>query len=571
MKNEKICEYLSDIGILLFENIDLFLKIYSSNNINNLNSEKGKLKNSLLLYLQNTIKEEKLLNSMSNNIIETYYNTKAINKYKSLKNVFNILNQKIFSNYNYFIARTSLYIIKKSKHIIKFEPLIEKDNKTKLKRNNSDDILIIKEKKEIKKDFKEKNKENINKPKKKKKINKIKKNKKYKNNWYRNINDEGVIQHGFFVNNNDNLDKFNNIDKYNIKNDYIEDYEDNLDYLYSNYNNKYTDEINNIPNNYNPHIISNNLKSANSPINYYIPMYNHNDINTNNNYFDNNLKMLQNNHISMEQYISIVNTNSNITPDPYLNDYEFFQNQEKHEQRVKNKILNLQNEKLQNIQKECTFSPKINSPISQRIIPNYIIDNKFEKLYNDSIMNKIKKEQKIKKHLEEFKFRPNLQQTENYIVFSTFQERLQKSINMKEKRKNSCQNNKEKISANKGKKGEKKKSVIDWEKVVKENNEKYKNENHYGNKIEKKKKNLENIASQIDASNNNNIFIKEISVINNKEEPKEESNIFESNKLELDKEEKKENIEVENDINEKYQSSSIKNLLNNNNLLKKEY
>ena len=113
--------------------------------------------------------------------------------------------------------------------------------------------------------------------------------------------------------------------------------------------------------------------------------------------------------------------------------------------------------------------------------------------------------------------------------------------------------------------------MIDWEKVVKENNEKYKNENHYGNKIEKKKKNLENIASQIDASNNNNIFIKEISVINNKEEPKEESNIFESNKLELDKEEKKENIEVENDINEKYQSSSIKNLLNNNNLLKKEY
>ena len=224
MKNEKLCEYLSDIGILLFDNIDLFFQIYSSNNSKKFNSEQEKLKNSLFLYLKKTSENENNLKEISNHLIEGYCNSYIINKYKNLTNLFNLLRLKFFSHYNHFISRISLYIIRKTKSPINFINLKEVENitKNKLKRNKSDDILLRKEKKsegKNKKDEGNKNKEEEEnkkiQPKKKKKIAKIKKMNKYKNNWYKNINDEGVVQHGFFVNNNDDLNKYNNIDNYN--------------------------------------------------------------------------------------------------------------------------------------------------------------------------------------------------------------------------------------------------------------------------------------------------------------------------------------------------------------------
>ena len=125
----------------------------------------------------------------------------------------------------------------------------------------------------------------------------------------------------------------------------------------------------------------------------------------------------------------------------------------------------------------------------------------------------------------------------------------------------------------------KKNSVINWEKIVKENNEKNQNENHYANSIQKKKKNLENIKSQIGTNNNinnQNIYIKEIKnmkfndnkeYIIEKKEPKEKDN----NKIIIDNENNKKYNEEKEIIKEEYKSSSIKNLLNNNDLLKKDY
>ena len=580
MKNEKLCEYLSDVGVLLLDNIDLFFQIYSSNNLNQSTKEQEKLKNSLFLYLQKTSKNENLLKSMSSHIIETYYNTQAINKYKALKNLITIFKLRLFSHYNHFITRVSLYITKKSKRIIKFESLKEKENLKELKRNNSDDFIRRKEK-----NFKEKNfkkiigeKDEFTKLKqKKRKKNRTKKTNRYNNNFYRNINEEGVIQHGFFVDSKENLNKYNNIDRYDINYNDMENFEENSNDLnFNNFNNKYDREID-FPNNYNYNvqILSNNLKSKKLPINYYNSIYNNKEFENNENYYlNNNQEIIDDINIPL----NYINANTIRPTDPNLKTYDFFENQEKFEKKVKNKLLNLQNEKLINLEKECTFTPKINSPISQRKPKNYdMIDNKFEKLYNDSLMNKIKKEQKIKKHLEEYKFTPDLKKTENFIVLSTFQERLEKSINMKAKMKN--ENNLKNKKNKNGKKEEKKKtSVIDWEKITKENNEKFKNENHYGNYIQKKKKNLENIRNQIDINNNvnnDNIFIKEIKEIKlsdnkdyiiDKEEPKEkDNNII----IEIEKN-KNSNEEKEN-IKEEYKSSSIKNLLNNNDLLKKDY
>ena len=580
MKNEKLCEYLSDVGVLLLDNIDLFFQIYSSNNLNQSTKEQEKLKNSLFLYLQKTSKNENLLKSMSSHIIETYYNTQAINKYKALKNLITIFKLRLFSHYNHFITRVSLYITKKSKRIIKFESLKEKENLKELKRNNSDDFIKRKEKnlkeKNLKKVIGEKDEFTKLKQKKRKK-NRTKKTNRYNNNFYRNINDGGVIQHGFFVDSKENLNKYNNIDRYDINYNDMENFEENSNDLnFNNYNNKYDREID-FPNNYNYNvpILSNNLKSKKLPINYYNSIYNNKEFENNENYYlNNNQEIIDDINIPL----NYINANTIRPTDPNLKTYDFFENQEKFEKKVKNKLLNLQNEKLINLEKECTFTPKINSPISQRKPKNYdMIDNKFEKLYNDSLMNKIKKEQKIKKHLEEYKFTPDLKKTENFIVLSTFQERLEKSINMKAKMKN--ENNLKNKQNKNGKKEEKKKaSVIDWEKIAKENNEKFKNENHYGNYIQKKKKNLENIRSQIDTNNNvnnDNIFIKEIKEIKlsdnkdyiiDKEEPKEKDN-----NIIIDNEKNTKDDEGKEIIKEEYKSSSIKNLLNNNDLLKKDY
>ena len=163
MEKEKIFEYLSEIGVLLFDNIDSFLNIYSNINSKNFNTEQEKLKNALFIYLQETTKNEQHLNSISNNIIEGFYNKQAINRYNALKNLVNILNLKLFSTFNFFISRIIQHIIKNKTN----EPSKEIKDNNDLKKMN----------------------------KKKKKINKVNK---YKNNWYKNIYGDCAAQHGFF-------------------------------------------------------------------------------------------------------------------------------------------------------------------------------------------------------------------------------------------------------------------------------------------------------------------------------------------------------------------------------------
>jgi hypothetical protein len=86
MSNEKICEYLSEKGVLLFENIDLFFQINSSLNNKNFKNEPEQLKESLFLYLQKTTKNDNLLRLISSQLIDSYYNSQAITKYKNIKN-----------------------------------------------------------------------------------------------------------------------------------------------------------------------------------------------------------------------------------------------------------------------------------------------------------------------------------------------------------------------------------------------------------------------------------------------------------------------------------------------------
>ena len=620
MNSQKVCEYLSDIGVLLFDNIDLFFQIHSAKKNNQFKNEPEHLKDSLFLYLQKTTKNENLLRSMSKKLIESYYNSHTIINYMNIKNLVNILQNKLLHNYNNVIMSILKYIAN------------NKENK--MKKTNSDDFIFRKSNENSPKKVIKKAK---SKP--KKRLPRPKKTNQYKNNYYKNIQETNYNgPHSFFVNNNDF------------------------------YLNMYTNDINN-PYNENPNLstenFDNNIYNNENIVSYkyYSPMVNIQSKKEINNYvqndddnINNQNKLLINNNMNnnLEKYNMINNNENNMEMIPqqynqferpdYLNgnidfgvpdDYDFFDNEEKHLQKVQNKIMNLKNEKITKLEEQCTFTPQINTnyTIAPRNINNM---NTFEKLYMDSTNIKKKKEDKIKKYLDELTFQPNIEYNDKYRVKSTFEQRNFNSKNKKKekeekeekkmketskKKKKLDEKEKEiinrlyepavkKINEEKKRKEEeekKRKKVIDWKKVYKIYGRNDPESDYYKRQLEKRKKLLENLSSNKDKEDkknnimNFNDFLKEKEQ-NNKNENDMNNNINEQNNhvnenninnilqsnidnKEDNKEDKKEddkedNNEVNNDknsvqevqeaINEAYKSTSIKNLLNNNNLFKND-
>lgn len=576
MNNEKLCEYLSDKGVLLFDNIDLFFQVYSSNNNKQFNNEPEKLKESLFLYLEKTTKDENLLRLMSNQIIESYYNSQALTKYKTIKNLINILQAKLLLNYTNFIISISRYIIGKNKTAKSSNQ--NESNKEEIKRNSSDDNNISNPQEQTQSEKQSKPKKKKSKP--KKKPQRPKMTNQYKNNYYRNIQDNIGNPYSHFVNNND----------YNYLNIYNNDFSNNYQ-TYPDDNNAKMSDNNIRTNKYFPKM---NNYQLNRPINNYMInapnnlLMNMNDNNINFNY-NNNINYINNNYDYQEMppknNIHSQTINGNLMYENQdIND--FLYNERKHMEKVQTKIMNLKNEKITKIEEQCTFTPKINiynkysknknirnnptnsvNNISSHMSNNtnsirvedgnsylgkYPTQKTFEKLYRDSSINKKKKEERIKKYLGEFKFAPEIETNEKYPVKSSFEERRKKSIDVRNKYKNQIEEkkkremsakksskmnenekkvidrlykremdkiNEKRISEKKLKeKEEKKKHVIDWKKVYKYYNEKYPDGDNYKRHLEKRKKFMES-SNNVNNKDNNvktfNEFLKEKNYINN--------------------------------------------------------
>ena len=608
MNIQKLCEYLSDIGVLLFDNIDLFFQIHSTKKNKQFKNEPDNLKDSLFLYLQKTSKNENLLRQMSKQLVESYYNSKAILRYKSITNLVNIFQNKLFLIYNNVV-------INLSKHIA--------NNKDKIKRTNSDDYIFRRSNENSPKKVVKKAK---SKP--KKKLQRPKKTNQYRNNYYKNIQETNVNSpHSFFINNNDfYLNMYNN------------DININNPYPYNERINTSTDDFNN--NNivsykyYSPMV---NIQSK-KPINHFMQnvdgnineqnqilmnnnMPNYNIINNN----ENNLQMAPQQQFNQFERKEFINDNIDFeAPD----DYDFFDNEQKHLQKVQNKIMNLKNEKITKLEEQCTFTPQININYKYPPKNNNNNINTFEKLYNDSSLNRLKKEEKIKKYLDELTFQPKIEHNDKYKVTTSFADRNHFSVNKKENKKNEEKKTKEtskkkkpidekeivnrlykpaidKINKEKKEKLEKKKKrkkIIDWKKVFKDYNKKYPEGDDYKRQLERRKKILENLSNNKDKEDKNNNIMDFNDFL--KEKEKEQNNINENNNTNnasngqennvnqnnninnniiqsgIVGEEKKDDNEILDDnnikpkevqevheaINEAYRSASIKNLLNNNNL-----
>ena len=432
MSNENLYEYLTEIGVLLLENIDLFLNIYFIKNEKDFKNEREKLKDSLFQYLKKTSKDDKLLRLISQNLIESYYKSQAVSKYKGLKNLINIYQNKLFLIYNNFFINTSIYIMNKNK------ATTTEENKDKKKRTISDDNILRKSLDQENKTFKKIPKSAKTKSKPKKKTAKMKMTNKYKNNYYMNIQESNIKPHSFFINNNND----------NIKNIYQNPNRENTSISIDNYGRdiyddniisyKYYSPMVNIQskkpiNNYT--LINNSQNSYDNILPMNIDDINNNNYNINsnlnNNNINNDINNLKNEKINNQTSAQVFNN------DMFLDiedDYNFLDNEQKHIEKVQNKIMNLKNERITKIEEQCTFTPQINNTYKLPKNENNI--NTFDKLYNDSSVNKLKKEERIKKYLEGFKFTPNIEKNDKYQIKLPFDKRLEKSIENKKNYRN---------------------------------------------------------------------------------------------------------------------------------------
>ena len=531
MSNEKLYEYLTEIGVLLFDNIDLFLNIHSIKNEKDFKNEAEKLKDSLFQYLQKTSKDDNLLRLMSQFLIDSYYKSQAVSKYKALKNLINIYQNKLFLIYNNFFINISIYIMNKSK------ATTNEENKDKKKRTISDDNILRKSQEKEDKTFKKIPKSAKTKSRPKKKTPKPKMTNQYKNNYYMNIQESNINPHSFFVNNNNDniMNIYQNPNRENTSvsiDNYGRDiYDDNI-ISYKYYSPMVNIQSKKPINNY--ALMNNNQNSYDNILPINMDDNNNINYNINSNLNNNNINNINNdiNNLKIEEI------NNQTTPQVFNNnmfldtqdDYDFFDNEQKHIEKVQNKIMNLKNERITKIEEQCTFTPQINNTYKLPKNENNI--NTFDKLYNDSSINKLKKEERIKKYLEGFKFTPNIEKNDKYQIKLPFDKRLEKSIENKKNyrneklkeqdkklkeasiKKNKKVNEKDVIERlygceykkimderkkNELKKKDNKKPVINWKKKYKDYYVKYPEGDDYKRQLEKRKK----ILNSINTTNNN--------------------------------------------------------------------
>ena len=165
-----------------------------------------------------------------------------------------------------------------------------------------------------------------------------------------------------------------------------------------------------------------------------------------------------NNNIYSTTNLNYYNNNININ---YLKDYyDFYENENNHLERVNEKILNLKVQKMNELEQNCTFSPKINTNYQMKSNIYKILDedddNKkkmkrsksnyahFEKLYKEAKIKSEKQKELEKKNIlndNNFTFKPNISDNKKYKVKTTFNERTNKSIEIRKKKLDDIKNN----------------------------------------------------------------------------------------------------------------------------------
>ena len=136
MKIKKICEYLSDIGLLEINDINWFLNVYSQIDSNKCKRDLDKLKIALFSYINTISKNDQLLFKICRNIIDSFINKQIVLKYKALNSISNIFKNKLKIIHNQFFYKLNLFILRKKKNKVIVQPRYIRANK--IEKNNKD-------------------------------------------------------------------------------------------------------------------------------------------------------------------------------------------------------------------------------------------------------------------------------------------------------------------------------------------------------------------------------------------------------------------------------------------------
>jgi len=352
MKIEKICEYLNNIGILQIENINEFLKIYFQVSHKKYNKQSNKLVLALFSYVSLASRNKNYIYQMCKNIVNNYSLNQTLYKYKALNSLNNIFRAKLYSKYIFFFIKLYYYLYQQKikNRIIPHQKYIKNNSKNNDKKyitiNNSSfsrkkNILIPKMERKINKKMKKIYNINNNlldneqectfTP----KINHINRSTSKKSNNYKTINYEYD-----YLSSNNNCNGKSNENTFSK----IISFKNSANY---GFNNKINNEI--------EKMISNISKYSYNPNNSkYLPqktIYRKQFFNLNQS--DSYKELNVNNNI---------NNNDNKENSIYFDkEYNFYQNEKEHIEKVKEKIIQLKLQKMNKMSEECTFSPEINN------------------------------------------------------------------------------------------------------------------------------------------------------------------------------------------------------------------
>ena len=535
----KIYEYFNDIGIIDYDNVNLFLNIYSD--YIKKSSTKNKddiLKIALFTYMKIISQDEKKLYEYANRVINSYKNNRIISKYKAIKTIKTIL----YLNLRNVLSKFIFELIKKKK-------AIQFQNKKTYFPSHSTKLINSKIEKSSFKNL----------------------------NCHSNKNltiDNEEIECTFSPRINKNFMPYNEITKkYNIP--ILDTSSINSKKSFSN-------------------LINKNKKSKQELI---INTLNHGNISSQNLltspiYF-NKKKTLN------KKYKTLDNKSNN----SIYQEYDFYKNEIEHLERVNEKILNMKIKKNIEIEKDCTFKPNINKKYSHvRTLSNYksknnsdtyfkeekFLHNKgksdlnyYKKLFNDSQFYKKKELENEKKEIERYSFSPNLFKNKNYMNFNLKKTKtIENKINHKNKKdesekkvlennkknsihKNNNINNKEINNRKYEKENEKLKNCLEKNKIKNENN---KNKILNYENIDNTLMTFDNLKEKNKYNNDENYITIEEPIITNSEE--NESNIILQNKFTIGNE----NTRTESKSNEKelfiekMKNEHLANFKNNQNI-----
>ena len=479
MNLEKICEYLSEIGILGYENINTFLNIYSKLNKQNYSHKENKIIETLKIYLTNNFIKNNQVSKLCASIISSYINYQLILKFQSLNNMNNLLLSKLRNKYILFFLNLSMHLLKnepRNKRAKKRNLVKKSNSKRNINKYDEENMNIYEENPELIPSDDEK--ECTFTP-------QINKNfKGYKNNNLSNVESHVYYSPAFNISSKFPINKYKN----NIYTNQNISANDMNNYSYSNLN------------------ISNDNRS-NASYNQYGNNFNqfqeqqyYNEYNKNNYTYYNNMN---NNRMIMNNIPSYNNINnySNISANNERNAELFFNKELHHIQKVKDKIENLKIEKLNKLKEECTFKPKINTNYKSFYIEKESKENnvnlyekeksvsipiknkdnlltlkeeenrtktkkekrkraksekkKGPKIIEDLSLARKKRTEKTKRLMKERNFTPKINKNNKYKITMSFEDRRLKSIELRNKYKNAkkpeneenIQNNAENILA----------------------------------------------------------------------------------------------------------------------------